>query len=207
MTALTPQSAPRDLVDRATRTITTLIVARLVTPGGEGLCRIRNISAGGFLIESATPLAPEVIVRVELRGGERLDGRVAWSLDGRAGVAAAEPIDVAAIVGTGAPAGSRLRRTHQPRGPRIAVDREVGIALGERRSVARLLDISQGGARLALRNYVRVGERLTLELPGLPIKSGYVRWSGHEIGVAFAEPLGFQALSRWLAEEAPALSR
>lgn len=187
-------------VARGVRTVTILIVARLLAPAGEGLCRIRNISAGGMMLETATPLGPGEIVCAELRHGQRLEGRVVWARDGRAGVAFADPVAVGDIVAQAPAQASRLRRTRQPRSPRIAVDLAIAVELARGGPVfGRLLDISQGGARLTVPRTVAMGEGLALDLPGLRRKRAFVRWVGSELGVVFAEPLGFEELSRWLA--------
>ena len=186
-------------VPRDARTVTILIVARLLAPAGEGLCRIRNIAPGGMMLESATPLGVGEIVCAELRNGQRLEGRVAWSRDGRAGIAFVESIDIRDVVAQAPALGSRLRRARQPRGPRITLDLAIAVELANGPVFGRLLDISQGGARLTLPRPVTLGERMTLELPGLRRKRAFVRWVGPELGVAFAEPLGFDELSRWLA--------
>lgn len=201
MNALAPSFGRREYAPRANRTVTILIVAKLVSERGESLCRIRNISSGGLMLESRAPLAKGDPIGVELRSGRRLSGRVVWSRDGRAGVQFDGSVVVEEIVALpSAEKPSRLRRARQPRPPRIAAEARVEVTTAAGRVYARMIDISQGGARLLLPFRVQPGERMTLAVPGLPAKLAHARWAGEEVGVAFAEPLSFDALTEWLAE-------
>ena len=57
---------------RAQRTVTTLIAAKLeLGPGKEALCRLRNVSTTGMLVETGQPLTRDDTVVIELRSGER----------------------------------------------------------------------------------------------------------------------------------------
>lgn len=55
--------------------------------------RVRNLSAGGLMVEFGAPLAPGTAVTIELRGIGKVDGEVAWSAEGRIGVALLRQID------------------------------------------------------------------------------------------------------------------
>lgn len=55
--------------------------------------RVRNLSAGGLMIEHDRPIAPGAVVHLAMRGLGDLTGSVAWSTRGRVGVALDEPID------------------------------------------------------------------------------------------------------------------
>lgn len=185
--------------ERSERTLTLFIIAKLKMEGGsEGLCRVRNVSAGGLMLETRMSLDAGDRVLIEFRGNRLLRGAVVWTGDRRAGVAFDQPIAVTNLLGTGEPRASRLSRARQPRGPRVLVDCPIEIQLDDGRIGARLVDISQGGARLALPLATRRDDRMILMIPGLPLKLGIVRWSGSEVGVAFAEPLKFDLLSEWL---------
>ena len=186
-------------VNRSERTVTLFIVGKLHAQDfGEGLCRVRNISDGGMMLETRMPLTPGSNVSVELRGMKRLEGRVVWARDGRAGVAFRDRVDVRDLLGAAPQLRSRLVRNCQPRGPRVTVDCPIEVQFDSERFEARLTDISQGGAKLALPLAPHREERLILMIPGLPLKLAMVRWARDEVGVAFAEPLPFELLSEWL---------
>jgi PilZ domain len=55
--------------------------------------RVRNISAGGLMVEVAEPLGSDDAVEVEVRGIGWIRGRVAWHTEGRTGIAFDNPID------------------------------------------------------------------------------------------------------------------
>ncbi|HVI98731.1 MAG TPA: PilZ domain-containing protein [Sphingomonas sp.] len=59
----------------------------------EDQVRVRNLSAGGLMIELPRDVAVDTPVEVEVRGVGWVSGRIAWNTAGRAGVAFDAPID------------------------------------------------------------------------------------------------------------------
>ncbi len=55
--------------------------------------RVRNVSAGGILVEPARPLASGLQVVVDLRGVGEVSGEVVWVAETRAGIRFNAPID------------------------------------------------------------------------------------------------------------------
>jgi hypothetical protein len=55
--------------------------------------RVRNLSAGGMMIDVSNDPVPGTPLVAELRGIGEIAGRIAWASPGRAGVAFAEEID------------------------------------------------------------------------------------------------------------------
>lgn len=55
--------------------------------------RVRNLSEGGLMIDNAPPMAIGTELAVELRNIGAVPGRVAWYVEGRAGIAFDVPID------------------------------------------------------------------------------------------------------------------
>lgn len=55
--------------------------------------RVRNLSEGGLMVELDQPLDVGTAVTLRIRGIGRVDGKVAWWAEGRAGVALDRPID------------------------------------------------------------------------------------------------------------------
>jgi len=55
--------------------------------------RVRNLSAGGMMIDTDIELAPGMRVIAELRGIGEVPGRVAWTAMGRAGIAFNREVD------------------------------------------------------------------------------------------------------------------
>jgi hypothetical protein len=77
---------------------------RLAGRSDEQAVRVRNLSAGGLMLEADQPLAMGTAVEVELRGIGWVPGRIAWYAEGRAGVAldvAIDPMKARKPVGRG----------------------------------------------------------------------------------------------------------
>jgi hypothetical protein len=55
--------------------------------------RVRNLSAGGMMIDAAEELANGTVLSAEIRGIGKIAGRIAWSSPGRAGVAFDKDVD------------------------------------------------------------------------------------------------------------------
>lgn len=55
--------------------------------------RVRNLSAGGLMVEHRTLFPRGTPVEIELRGVGKVAGRIAWTVDDRIGIAFDEPID------------------------------------------------------------------------------------------------------------------
>lgn len=55
--------------------------------------RVRNLSAGGLMVELADPADIDTVVELDMRGLGLVRGRVAWYAEGRAGIALDKPID------------------------------------------------------------------------------------------------------------------
>jgi len=59
----------------------------------EDRVRVRNLSAGGLMVELPHDVPVDTAVEVEVRGIGWVSGRIAWNAVGRAGVAFDAPID------------------------------------------------------------------------------------------------------------------
>ena len=55
--------------------------------------RIRNLSPGGVMVELPEPIDLDTLVEVDVRGIGWIAGKVAWTTEGRAGIAFDKPID------------------------------------------------------------------------------------------------------------------
>jgi hypothetical protein len=70
------------------------LMAQLRIGGGAPVeVRVRNLSAGGLMVELPYPVTPEGNVEIEVRGLGWIAGRIAWQIEGRAGVAFDREID------------------------------------------------------------------------------------------------------------------
>jgi hypothetical protein len=189
---------PAAPVSRAPRTVTTLLVARLLRPGcPDTPCRIRNVSTTGLMMETHAELTPDMPVSIELRDGTRLDGSVAWYKDGRAGIAASTTIDLDRFLG------GPTKEHGAPRAPRFNIDCPVRLSSYGRSTTGTIENLSQTGARVVLATPAAPGAACLVNIPGLPPRHCEIRWcDGEEAGVRFVEPIAFAELARWLDSSA-----
>jgi len=186
------------LEPREARVTTIFLIGKLLSRHGEALCRIRNLSSGGLMAEVHVPLDEDDAVQVELKAGDRLSGRVRWTQEGRMGVAFDAQVEVAALL---ARATARTDEQKLARAPRFSADCAIELGVDGRGRAGRLVNLSQGGARLEADVVPEKGQLMTLAIPGLPERQGSVRWIGDgALGLAFAEPFAFDELGVWLAE-------
>lgn len=192
-------------LDRPERIVTTLLVGKLVGDGsGERLCRVRNISSSGMAVETDRPLPYGSLVSVELRSGERLQGRAVWSSAGRAGVAFPEPIDVERILAEAkanrsARVRSILRKAHSPRSPRFEVHCPARIInFGQAHDVI-VENISQSGVMIQCPEQIELDTQIVLTIGGLGSRRGTIRWRRcTAVGFSFIEIIPYHELAGWL---------
>lgn len=191
------KSAP--MQDRAARTVTTLLVGRLLCDGEpDRLCRIRNISSGGMMVEAPQVMRVGAALTVELRNGERLSGRVVWNQVGRAGVQFHAPLPAGRLELL-ARINARQQDGPQPRAPRFITHCPSLLTSNGRRMAATVLNISQSGAGVRLPHPHPLVQQVSLSLPGLPVRQCMVRWSHEDqAGLSFVECVPFHELATWL---------
>lgn len=198
-------SDPGVAPDRAERIVTTLLVGKLLGDRvGECLCRVRNISANGMAVETDQPLGYGAWVAVELRSGERLQGKVVWSSTGRVGVEFAEPVDVERILAEATAnrsvkTRSIVRKAHSPRLPRFAVHCPARIINFARAQEVVVINISQSGVMLDFPEGQDLDTQVVLSVAGLGSRRAAVRWrKGGSVGLSFIEVIPYHELAGWL---------
>lgn len=183
------------------RQISVLINAGLEHKGVDALCRIRNLSSGGVMIETGLPLAAEDMVALHLRTGRLVRGTVRWVADGHAGIAF-EPGCSADWI------------TEKP-GPESFRTSPIGYPLFRREAKARVI-VSAKQARAVIVAISPIGitvenERdwgsdpvFTVAVEGLG--SHVARLSEHQdpddfsghMSLLFVQPLNFALFNDWL---------
>ena len=66
---------------------------RVIGESRDEQVRVRNLSAGGLMIELPDDIEPGTPVEIEVRGIGRIPGKIAWCTVGRAGIAFDKPVD------------------------------------------------------------------------------------------------------------------
>lgn len=199
-TPIADTASPEGFAAREPRHLTILLVARLVTQGGDALARVRNISTGGMMLECSMALTAGEAVRIELRSARTVEGQVAWASPPHAGIAFDTPVDIVQLLHRVLP---DERSPLVARAPRLATCCTMQVCHAGRSRHAALLDLSQGGGRAQGLGGAVVGDQIGVGIPGLPARKAVVRWAREDdIGFVFLDPIPFAELDRWLQNPA-----
>ena len=159
------------------------------------LCLVRKIAAGGAILHTQMPLNLDERIELDLATGEQIAGTVAWRRGPEVGLRFEKPIDILPILARNLAGQPGERR----RMPRVELSCRGRIKAGSRDTLVRLRDLSQGGARIESHVPFAAGEEIELQVEGLPLIAGSVRWAeGGVAGLAFDPELEWQALMPWL---------
>lgn len=196
-TAPFEDQAPRPLLAaRESRLTTILLIGRMVTAGGDWVCRVRNLSSGGLMAECDARLIVGEHVRIELRNLSVLEGAVMWTRPPRAGLQFFDPVDVPTLLHGGA-----QDPTRRPRAPRLSATCPVLLSHLGQTTAPLLRDLSQSGCRLGITSPPPVGTLMRVTIPGLAARHATLRWARDgDAGFAFNEMLSFAELSAWQAD-------
>ncbi|MBB6123032.1 hypothetical protein FHS92_000739 [Sphingobium subterraneum] len=184
--------------------ISVLINAGLFTRGVGGLCRIRNMSENGLMLECRMALDEGQEVEIVLRSGMRLAGIVRWALNGRAGIALHEPVGLATLNQPMLPQ-EIAKKGLSPSFPCVA---RALIAIDHRRLRCEINEISLGHVRLATVESIRDDQLATVTVDGLGPQLSKIRIiGGHPVTgegaesviALFTQPLHFRLLDEWLS--------
>lgn len=199
------QTAPDQRSDE--RFTTLFRVARVVLEdGAQHLCLIRNIGAGGLMLETYARFDTGMAVRVEPKGSAPVSGKICWVKDRNAGVAFDAPIDVAGYLNPHQVPAAR----EAPRGPRLTVDRRARLRVGVMWHLVDLIDLSQKGAKVKSDLPMEMEAAVELMVERLAPVSGRVRWIKEDrIGIEFSRAIALADLAEWASalpgeEAAPA---
>jgi hypothetical protein len=173
-----------------------LPVAKLITEQGPLLCRIKNLSAGGFAAELPNPLPAETPVEVEFGEEQRIPGVVVWTRKSSIGIRFDAKVDLRQLLSN-----RRPREGFRPRPPRLEVTCCATVRIGKLYHRVEMRDISLGGLKVAISDWDCVGKPVVVTVESLrPIK-GRVRWyKGGQAGIVFDAPLRFEELAEWLGK-------
>jgi hypothetical protein len=134
-------------------------------------------------------------LKIELKEGQFLPGRVAWARDWYVGLTFDEAIDVEEALASRwiSECGQR------PRLPRIEVECPARVRIGSRFYAGTLRNISQGGAKVEIARSLEAWGDASLRVADLPPFASQIRWMfGDCLGLSFNERLPFEVLALWL---------
>ena len=167
-----------------------LLIGR-VEGAGAPVCLVHDISAEGLMARFPDPPAVGDSLSVEVRGLPPIRATVRWIDGPKAGLRFDERQDVTRLFAIQREDGTVARA------PRFPLAAPAQLRLGERRLAAELVDLSAGGAKLALTDPVQRGETGALHLSAIDAPLfGALCWSRDDrAGFRFAAPLTLPMLS------------
>ena len=177
------------------RHLTLYRVGSILIENRRELCLIKNISAGGMMIRLYCTIAEGTPLRVELKSGHPITGKVSWTRDHHAGISFDDPIDVIDILSS-AMGGPR------PRMPRIETNCHATLREGANVLRVKACDISQGGVKIQCETIVAQGADIVITLPGLEPQRGIACWiEDGFIGITFNRLIPLGELVAWLQDQ------
>ena len=184
------QSLPSD--QRAVQRFALLLrVGKLVTPSGEFLCVLRDVSDRGIKARLFHDLPLDQGCELELNGRARYRLERVWHRGDHAGFRFAESsIDIHQLIEEAGPFPKRHVRLRLKR-PMALLLNSNGLTLP-----AQLTDISQHGAAVVLDQRLAIGQQLRLDAIRLPALHARVLWRRDMLhGLVFQEGFRLDALA------------
>jgi hypothetical protein len=174
-----------------------LPVTKLVTEdGGQHLARIKNISAGGMMVEGTGPVETGTSIYIEMGDNRRIPGAIVWTRGTAMGVKFDQKVDLRELLGS-----RRPRHGFMPRPPRLDVTCGATVKIGRLYHRAEVRDISFGGIKVEINDWQCVGKPVVITIESLRPLKGRVRWyKAGRAGIVFDEPLSFEELAEWMGK-------
>ena len=181
------------------RNIKVMRVARLkdVKLHAECLGMVRDVSSGGMKIDADFPLEIGQTISVALLDDQELNGGVVW-IDGKTvGVKFDQPIAVEQILARP----SIKTDGRRARLPRFKVNKTVQLVYNDKPVEAKLMDLSQRGAKLFSDSKLKMHSNLLVRLSPTQAVRASVKWqTTNMLGVEFHRLLSVEELGVWLKE-------
>ncbi len=184
------------------RQISVLINAGIVHEGKDALCRIRNLSSGGVMVESSLALAMDDPVKLHLRSGRMIEGVIRWVGERRAGIAFADPHaaeQVTERLASGVLASSPIGY------PLFERQAWVHVVADHKRIRARIARISPSGITVEDGHDWGNERVFSLAIDGLGdhlarrIDDAAATDHDEEVHLIFVQPLHYRVFEDWLA--------
>lgn len=169
--------------------------AKAITPRGEQLIRIRNVSAGGLMCDITDPPQIGELLSIEL-SAQKIPGSVVWVREGMMGVKFDQNLDIGELL-----AGRKPRHGFRPRPPRLQVNCKASVRVGKMYYTVDVHDISLGGIKVEPVQEYCVGKKVTVIVESFRPVAGEVRWYSDRVaGIVFDKPLEFEELAEWVGK-------
>lgn len=179
--------------DRTAPRFTLLIrAAKLVAPSGEFIAVIRDVSESGISLRGFHALPAGDALSLELNTGERHSLEQVWARGNEAGYRFTGDVDIVRLI---AEAGRYPKRQL-----RLNLAFAVELAFLGRRVPAKVINVSQQGARIACPERLALAQPLRILSDILPEVRARVRWRKDEsYGLAFDDTFSLNQLALFAA--------
>ncbi|WP_310468092.1 PilZ domain-containing protein [Sphingomonas sp.] len=177
------------------RVLPMLRLAKMVTPRGEQLLRVRNVSAGGLMAETVAVTDVGEAVAIEM-SAQKIPASVVWIRDGMVGLKFDNNVDLGELL-----AGRKPRHGFRARPPRLEVGCKASLKIGKLYYTVDVHDISLGGIKVEPVDEYCLGKQVVVVVESLRPVRGEVRWySERRAGILFDTPLTFEELAEWVGK-------
>ena len=178
-----------------------LQIGRLITEERQSLCLLRVISAAGVMAHATTDFIEGQPVAVGFRSSHVLRGEVRWIRKRLIGIAFDQLVDIEVLTALQRRA---VEGRFLPESVRLDVHGTATIDADGERISTELFDISLAGAKIGDSPALRVDMGVTVNVPGLPPRSGSIRWqTDGRAGIAFNLGMPYEVLSQWILRQPP----
>jgi hypothetical protein len=189
---------------RAAPRFTLLIrAAKLVSPNGEFVCVIRDVSETGISVRLFHALPPGAQLELHMPGGRSYAVEPVWERDNEAGFKFAENVEVERLINEAS--------EYPKRGLRLEVCFPIRVSTLAQRNEGLVVNLSQQGARFECDGLFAIDQNLRIEtaelLPEFSEARAKVRWRRErEYGVVFDDTFTLGDFARLAARlQAPGL--
>lgn len=172
--------------------------AAFVTQGFQGLCLIRNISAGGLMGKVHVQLPISAPISIEILPGHPTTGQIVWTADRLVGIQFDERIDVMQVIHSSPEPDAVGLPRHMPR---LSIPCRATLLVDNvYHHTVPVVDVSQGGVKVDA-DFLRLGEQVVVTIEGMEPIPGSVAWkSDGRMGIAFYFRVPFDTLAEWAVE-------
>jgi hypothetical protein len=160
----------------------------LLGESGQTPIEILALAESGAVVRTGETLQEGSALMLEVNSHHRFPVRVEWSSEALAGLEFVDREHVRATL-------AGRDRAHPYRAPRLVLEADIVLSLGEACLTARARDLSEGGIKVELAEPGHVGRKASVIVPGVPPLTGRILWwRDGRAGISFDRPLPFRGL-------------
>ncbi len=170
--------------------------AKLISQSGEYVCIVRDVSETGVKLRLFHPAPPDQFLFLALANGRIHPLQFVWQEENHAGYRFTATIDVEEFIDE--PSSFGQREVH------LSLDRQVTLEASGRSLTGRLVNISQQGACVELRESVPIRKAVTFVMDGAAKRTGHICWRrGPAHGLVFQDTMSLNQFAEAMMDLQP----